>query len=329
MNKNIDTTIVSILCITYNHENYVEKAILSFLSQKTKYKIEIIIHDDASTDKTREIVRKFSEKYPDLIRCIFPPKNRYSKTYFRFLKDIFKLCNGKYIAFCEGDDFWINDNKITLQVDVLEKNPTIDMCFHPSIAFNDITQKFEGIVSLHHKIKKIIEHKKILYNDGSFCPTASLMCSKERLISIPDWAYDAPIFDYFIQSFCSENGCIFLPIPMSVYRKYSRSSLVDFISESDSKYITYYEKMNTLLEKLKLHYPIYKKYIEHRKYTLSRNFLFSSSISINKRDKFFISNWRSVTFLDIFQYLFIRRNKNIYTYTRNVKKLLYDKVLKR
>ena len=123
--------IVSICCITYNHENYIRDAIEGFLMQKTTFPIEIIIHDDASTDKTAEIVKSYAEKHPDLILPILQAENQYSKgipisTY------AYPKARGKYIAFCEGDDYWTDPYKLQKQVDFLESNPDCSWCFHAS-----------------------------------------------------------------------------------------------------------------------------------------------------------------------------------------------------
>lgn len=114
--------LVSICCITYNQEKYIAKTIDSFISQKTNFKCEILIHDDASTDKTQEIIKKYEERYPELITGIYQTENQYSKGIMTS-QIVRSRAKGKYIAFCEGDDFWCDNNKLQKQVDFLEKNP--------------------------------------------------------------------------------------------------------------------------------------------------------------------------------------------------------------
>ena len=101
-----DDILVSINCITYNHEKYIAQAIESFLMQITNFKYEILIHDDASTDNTVKIIKEYEKKYPNVIKTIFQKENQYSKG-----KKVeifgFKKSRGKYIAFCEGDDYWL------------------------------------------------------------------------------------------------------------------------------------------------------------------------------------------------------------------------------
>jgi glycosyltransferase involved in cell wall biosynthesis len=115
--------LVTCACITYNHEKFIKNTIEGFLMQKTNFPIEIIIHDDASTDQTTQIVKTFAKKYPDLISFILQKENQYSKVqgtiYHKF---IYPIAKGKYIALCEGDDYWTDPYKLQKQVDFLEEN---------------------------------------------------------------------------------------------------------------------------------------------------------------------------------------------------------------
>lgn len=120
---------VSIICITYNHERYVRKAIESFLIQKVNFDYEILIHDDASTDSTATIIREYEKKYPNLIKVIYQKENQYSKGK-PVSSNLYKMSRGKYLAFCEGDDYWIDENKLQKQVDFLEKNGEYYAIYH-------------------------------------------------------------------------------------------------------------------------------------------------------------------------------------------------------
>ena len=105
---------VSVVCITYNQAEYIRDAINSFLMQKTDFNYEIIIHDDASTDQTIEILKYYERTYSDIIRVIYEEENQYSKG-VNISDTLFKLAKGKYIAFCEGDDFWTDKSKDCVQ----------------------------------------------------------------------------------------------------------------------------------------------------------------------------------------------------------------------
>jgi glycosyltransferase involved in cell wall biosynthesis len=115
--------LVSISCITYNHEKYIRDAIESFLIQKTNFPIEILINDDASTDRTADIIREYEKKYPELIKPIYQIENQLSKGVKPMTNFIFPRACGKYIAICEGDDYWTDPNKLLKQVNFLELHP--------------------------------------------------------------------------------------------------------------------------------------------------------------------------------------------------------------
>lgn len=138
----MDTPLVSICSITYNHAPYIRQCLDGFLMQKTKFRYEIIIHDDASTDGTTEIIKEYAEKHPDLITPIFQKENQYSKGIRgMFPRFCFPHAKGKYIALCEGDDYWTDPLKLQKQVDFLESHPDYVMCSH---RFKQYMQK-EGI----------------------------------------------------------------------------------------------------------------------------------------------------------------------------------------
>ena len=126
------TPLVSICCLTYNHAPFVRQCLDGFLMQKTTFPIEILIHDDCSTDGTDAIIKEYTEKYPDIIKPLFETENKYSNGY-RGKMDItfnYSRAQGKYIASCEGDDYWTDPLKLQKQVDFMEANPEYSVCFH-------------------------------------------------------------------------------------------------------------------------------------------------------------------------------------------------------
>ena len=138
-NTSSSDPLVSISCITYNHINYIEQCLDGFLEQETDYPFEILIHDDCSTDGTTEIIQKYSTKYPDIIKPMYETENQYQqgKPAGSLIWN-FPRAKGKYIALCEGDDYWIDENKLQIQVDFLERNPEYTMCFHNAEVLNEI-----------------------------------------------------------------------------------------------------------------------------------------------------------------------------------------------
>ena len=128
--------LLSIQCLTYNHEKYISECIDGFLKQKTNFPVEIIVHDDASTDGTAEILRKYQKLYPDAIKLILQTSNQYSAG-IDPNNQIIPMIQGRYIARCEGDDFWTDANKLQTQVDFLENHPEYVVSCHDSSVIDE------------------------------------------------------------------------------------------------------------------------------------------------------------------------------------------------
>lgn len=123
--------LVSISCITYNHAPYIRECLDGFLMQKTSFGIEVLIHDDASNDGTIEIINEYEKKYPEIIKPIIQKENQFSQGKRGLnAKYNFSRAKGKYIALCEGDDYWTDPLKLQKQVDFLEANEDFSICFH-------------------------------------------------------------------------------------------------------------------------------------------------------------------------------------------------------
>lgn len=170
---------VTILCTTFNHAPYIKKTIESFLNQQTTFEFEIIIHDDASTDGTREILKQYENEYSDKIRVIYEEINQFDNLprggYFQGLME--PLARGKYIALCEGDDYWIDKQKIQKQYDFLESQAKYVCCGaaslvvssdNPKDAFGKITCGTEpGDISTENIISgKMFQTATVFYRKG-------------------------------------------------------------------------------------------------------------------------------------------------------------------
>ncbi len=120
---------VTIRCLVYNHAPYLRECLNGFVMQKTNFRFEVIVHDDASTDGSTAIIREYAEKYPEIIKPIYQTENQYSKRNGAIRRIMNAHTRGKYVAMCEGDDYWIDPLKLQKQVDFLEENPEYTMCF--------------------------------------------------------------------------------------------------------------------------------------------------------------------------------------------------------
>lgn len=135
--------LVSICCITYNHAPYIRQCLDGFLMQETNFKYEIIIHDDCSTDGTTDIIKEYAEKHPDLIVPIFQQTNQFQNGNKRILATfVYPKARGKYIALCEGDDYWIDPEKLQKQVDIMQKDDTIGMVYTKAQKYIQDESKF-------------------------------------------------------------------------------------------------------------------------------------------------------------------------------------------
>lgn len=136
--KNRSSITVSICSITYNHAAYIRQCLEGMLMQQTSFNYEIIINDDCSTDGTTQILKEYHRKYPDIIKPIYHESNLYSQGQRNFLtKYVFPSAKGKYIAICEGDDYWTDPLKLQKQVEFMESHKDCSLCFHGAEVLND------------------------------------------------------------------------------------------------------------------------------------------------------------------------------------------------
>lgn len=213
---------VSICCLAYNHEKYIKSAIEGFLMQKTNFKYEIIIHEDASTDKTVEIIKYYEKKHPDIIKPIYQKENQYSKGVHI---DIESKARGKYIALCEGDDYWIDEYKLQKQVKYMEDNPECTFCFHNSYVEDQKKEnKKRKVIPWLPENRKFYDGKSRKYFAGElqllgFIPTMSFLYPKKVIENLPNWYFEAPVGDTAVKLLASSQGyAYYMDEVMSVYR---------------------------------------------------------------------------------------------------------------
>lgn len=231
--KNDEEIMVSVCCITYNQKEYIRDALEGFLMQKTDFRYEVIIHDDASTDGTTEIIKEYAEKYPTIIKPIYEEENQYSKGVKRILNINFAVAKGKYIALCEGDDYWTDEGKLQMQVDYMEENKECTFCFHNALILDMLDNSAKSSFVPHNKaLKKYIKEDNI-YNVGElelleFIPTASFMFRRENLSKMPSWFNDCFVGDWPIKLLMTSFGyAYYIDKKMCVYRKNARGSVTN------------------------------------------------------------------------------------------------------
>ncbi|GAB3693552.1 glycosyltransferase [Spirosoma flavus] len=224
---------VSVNLITYNHEKFIREAIEGALMQKTTFSFEIVVCDDYSTDSTRDILNTYQKEYSDKIKLRYRPKNLGLKyNYF----DNIDACTGKYIAICEGDDYWTDKYKLQKQVDFLEANPDYSMCFHSGLEVHeyenlDPTSNIFSIVD-----ERTYSGEEIL--SSWLIPTASVVFRKPASLA---FSYLDKFLFYDIILFLKlcEQGKIFcLNDVMCVYRRHPNS-----ITNSNLSYLTYIQHL--------------------------------------------------------------------------------------
>ena len=217
--------LVSIYCLAYNHDKYIRDCLDGFINQKTNFKYEVIVHDDASTDFTAKIIQEYADRYPNVIIPILQKENRYSKIGVRLIDQyVLPVCRGKYVAVCEGDDYWCDDNKLQKQVNVLENNPEYVACVHQTKIL-DCRNGKESLISPYNE-DCIVEVEKVLSRGGAVFQTSSLMYRKELDERRPDFCFvTRQVADYPFAIYLALSGSIyFLNDVMSVYRMYTEGS---------------------------------------------------------------------------------------------------------
>lgn len=226
--------VVSIVCTTYNHATYLQDAMRGFLLQKTDFPFEIIIHDDLSTDGTREIINRYAAAYPAIIRTVFQKENQYSKG-VKILLLAVGSASGQYIAFCEGDDFWISPNKLQTQVDAISLFPDCEMCFHSAVVLKG-EEPAKKLFCRRAKGNRLFGVEPIIRCGGSFMPTASMLIRRaffDRALQDDTGFFKRYLMGYFCQIFCSlAGGALYIDRPMSVYRSLSEGSWTQTLSRN-------------------------------------------------------------------------------------------------
>jgi glycosyltransferase involved in cell wall biosynthesis len=210
--------LVSVAMITYNHERFITRAIESVLAQRTSFPIELIIGEDASSDDTRMHIEMLSAKAPELIRTLTRPTNI---GMHRNLEGVLQECRGEFIAFLEGDDYWISKEKLQMQADVLQENDRAVGVFHSAALVDDLGKEIGEIWP--YRVLTEIGTRELL--DNPVIPTASVMLRRRALVALPDSYRKLKMRDWPMWVFASLYGSwLCLPKIMAAYRVHDGGS---------------------------------------------------------------------------------------------------------
>ncbi len=212
-----DEITVSVWCLCYNHEPYLRQCLDGFVMQQTSFRFEVVIHDDASTDGSAAIIREYEQKYPDIIKPIYQIENQYSRKVSIGRTFLMPATRGKYIAQCEGDDFWTDPLKLQKQVDFLEGNPEYSVCCTNTYRMIHKT----GEKWCRHYKNRVITLNEIMY-ERSRIATLTVLLKHELVseylklnVSFPRW----PMGDLPMWMWMASKGNIYkLPDTTAVYR---------------------------------------------------------------------------------------------------------------
>lgn len=242
----MEEPLVSICCITYNHENYIQQALDGFIMQKTNFPFEVLINDDASTDNTANIIRDYEKKYPNIIKPIYQTENQFSKDISIFAIYTFPRIKGKYVALCEGDDYWTDPLKLQKQVDFLDTHLECSICFHPVKVICAEEPKLNEIFPSHKfrfnktvlSINDLVKHNFIQTNSVMY----RWMFNSENIQEI--FPRNILPEDWYFHLIHAEKGLIgYIDEVMSVYRKHSGSIWWDNSHKKLEQYKRYGSKM--------------------------------------------------------------------------------------
>lgn len=233
--KNSDEILVSISCVTYNHAPYIARALDSYLMQKTNFKFEILVYDDASTDQTQEIIREYEQRYPDIIKPYYQTENQYSQGKYN-VEGFFNYprARGRYIAMSDGDDYWTDEKKLQLQVDYMEAHPECAMCLH-SARIETQEKAVQSMEIRPYKKSRLIPAEEVIDKPFNY-PTASLLFRTEYTRDLQEYYYVSPVGDIPIQIHMAAKGTVYyMDRKMSVYQQGVSVSWSALMKQGDYK----------------------------------------------------------------------------------------------
>ena len=242
-----DRVLASVCCITYNHAKYIRQALDSMLNQQLDGKYEVLVHDDASTDGTTDIVREYVKKYPGRVRAIFQKENQYSRgrhDLSLLMGELFPRAQGEYIAVCEGDDFWSDNEKLQKQIDCLKKEVQCVACTcRTQVVRKDgipLDQKLPsfnmdtGVIHSEDYIRRVFHENRHLFHLSGLvfrtCEVIPVFGAQPEFM-LQSEAGDRALFLYL----ATRGDIVFLNECLSCYRVMSEGSWSQKVASSPEK----------------------------------------------------------------------------------------------
>ncbi|MEZ8144308.1 glycosyltransferase [Enterovibrio sp. FF113] len=251
-NSILDQCVISVVVTSYNHENYIHQALESILSQRGSFRLEIIIGDDASTDKTSEIIMSFKERHPEIIKVMDPDVNLGVR---KNLQRCFNNCTGRFVAICEGDDYWNNNGKLSKQLSSLRNNSDASMSFNWLMLYYESEGKYTPHPQQERLQARVLKFDDIVRSPiiGNF---SACLYKKEAIDSIDKRYYDDPIaFDWLFNVLIAKQGDIcFVKELLSVYRIHDKGLwssnnpkvMQDKIRKTQENFFNYFERIEAI-----------------------------------------------------------------------------------
>jgi len=218
---------VSIVCMCYNHVDYIEGALCGIFIQETNFPFEVLIHDDASTDGSADVIRRFEARYPSVIRATYQTENQYSQGRPQGIS-MRKQCRGRYLCSCEGDDFWIVAYKLQRQFDYMEQHPEVGLCYHSVYLLDVRTQTIQFVGADEGESVTKISVDEIMANRGSRLHTVSNFVRNENMDVLNRSVEGFTVGDVFLKMyFALQSQVVVLGFTGAVYRKFTNGSWSD------------------------------------------------------------------------------------------------------
>ena len=248
--------LVTVFSLTYNHEAYIARALEGMVSQKTDFPYEIIVHDDASTDRTAEILREYEARYPDKIRGYYEKENQFYNPNIHITRDLLvPLSSGKYFAFCECDDEWTDPLKLQREVDFLESHPDYSMCVHTAYRHVVGTDEAEDKIFPELSEDRDFEGGEIIRDGAGMFATNSYLMRREIYLEQPDCFRTTENSDYTLLMYAAFEGKVHcLSRPMSRYNVGVANSWTERIWKDPEKHAQHQREIAEMLKQTAAYY---------------------------------------------------------------------------